>query len=48
VTPVLELLAIVCFIVATVWFAITRSWPMFALSLGVLLFAIAGTSIIHV
>lgn len=41
----LELLALLAFAAAGVWFAITRGWPMVLLTLGLALWLLSTTSI---
>jgi hypothetical protein len=42
----LELLAALCFLVATIWYVITKAWPSAIFALGAFLLALSLTSII--
>jgi hypothetical protein len=41
----LVLLALVAFLAAAIWFAITRAWPMLLLAAGLTLWLLSTTSI---
>ncbi|WP_326823669.1 hypothetical protein OHA77_36250 [Streptosporangium sp. NBC_01639] len=43
---VLVLLALVCFLAATIWAAIGRSWAVALLAAGAFLITLSGTSLI--
>ncbi|MFI6453382.1 hypothetical protein ACIBF6_17715 [Streptosporangium amethystogenes] len=43
---VLVLLALICFLAATIWSAISRSWAIALLSAGAFLITLSGTSLI--
>jgi hypothetical protein len=43
---VIVLLALVCFLAATIWSAISRSWPIALLAAGAFLLTLSGTSLI--
>lgn len=42
---ILNLLALVCFLAATIWSAILKSWPMALLSAGASLLVIEGLTL---
>lgn len=43
---VLVLLALLCFLAATIWSAISRSWPMALLAAGAFLLTLSDTSLV--
>ncbi|MFB9676296.1 hypothetical protein [Streptosporangium vulgare] len=44
---VLVLLALVCFLAAAIWSAISRSWPITLLAAGAFLLTLSETSLIN-
>lgn|GEM_PF-4281171 len=44
---VLVLLALLCFLAATIWSAISRSWPIALLAAGAFLLTLSETSLIN-
>lgn len=45
---VLELLAFLCFLVAAIWSAVTRSWTLALVAAGLALWVIAGNDFLDI